>query len=264
MGNKILNHSTIGHGNQSFLILHGLFGSSRNWYSIAQNFKNDYELHLLNQRNHGDSFWDNSHTIPDLSNDLKNWLHFYNIKSPILMGHSMGGLTVQDFALHNIDIPKAIIIIDIAPKSYRESNITEFKQEFEVLTTDISNFKNRTEIDLYLKNILPNNEIRNFLQTNIVTNEQNQYYWKINVEVLKNAKNRTFFDVDTKLKYTGPTLFIKGGLSNFITEDDYKKIYEYFPNALIKTIEQANHWPHYGESKNIFLNIITEFLTNIK
>ena len=264
--NKLLHNTEVSSTGDPLLILHGLFGSSRNWESIAQSLRYKWHSYLLDLRNHGSSFWDKSHTIQDLSQDVYNWLqHNPTIKSPVLMGHSMGGLAVCNFALNYATIPRAIIIIDIAPKNYDSFSIhNRFQNEFNVLKTDLAVFNTRAEIDTVLKQILPNDTIRNFLKMNIAVDEKTlTYYWKLNVETLSNIRAYSHFKIDRHLHYNGPTLFIKGGKSAYITEDDTLEINHFFPNAIIKTIENAGHWPHYGNSKDEFLDITTTFLNSL-
>ena len=54
-----LLHSTIQGKGQPFLILHGYFGMSDNWKTLGNQFAENYEVHLIDQRNHGRSFHEN-------------------------------------------------------------------------------------------------------------------------------------------------------------------------------------------------------------
>lgn len=49
-----LNFKKLGTG-KPLIILHGLFGSSDNWFSISKELKDNFTLYLIDQRNHGDS-----------------------------------------------------------------------------------------------------------------------------------------------------------------------------------------------------------------
>ena len=51
-----LLHSIILGKGEPLLILHGLFGMSDNWKTLGMRFAEDYEVHLIDQRNHGRSF----------------------------------------------------------------------------------------------------------------------------------------------------------------------------------------------------------------
>ena len=50
MSTKIL-HSTIKGSGKPLLILHGYFGMSDNWKSLGNQFSEEYQVHLIDQRN---------------------------------------------------------------------------------------------------------------------------------------------------------------------------------------------------------------------
>ena len=114
----ILNSKIIGNQEKVLIILHGLFGSLDNWYSIAKELSMYCQVHILDQRNHGKSFHDESHNYDLMSSDLYNYINYYQIKSPIILGHSMGGKTAMVFAFNYPTSLGKLIILDIAPKNY--------------------------------------------------------------------------------------------------------------------------------------------------
>ena len=109
----ILNSKVLGRGERVLIILHGLFGSLDNWYGIAKDLSMDYQVHILDQRNHGKSFQHDIHNYDVMSHDLYKYIKSHQIKNPIILGHSMGGKTAMCFALQYPESLKKLISISI-------------------------------------------------------------------------------------------------------------------------------------------------------
>lgn len=244
----------LGGENTPILILHGLFGSSKNWISIGKSLTQFGRVLALDLRNHGESFHADSHSINDLVSDLYIFLEEQNIDKSILIGHSMGGLTVARFALECPERVEKLIVVDIALKKYN----LDFEDEFHSLEIDPSLYKNREGIDKEMSKYLSNSFVRSFLQMNLTRTESGVYQWKINVQALKNYRKNVEFNVSDNA-YSGKTLFIKGGKSDFLTLEDIPFIEKYFPNYSLDTILDGDHYLHYTRPQE-FLSSITRFL----
>jgi pimeloyl-ACP methyl ester carboxylesterase len=59
--------------------------------------------------------------------------------------------------------------------------------------------------------------------------------------------------------FSGPTLFIRGGLSKYIQERNFAVIQQQFPQATIETIENASHWLH-AEKPRQFADLVKHFI----
>jgi pimeloyl-ACP methyl ester carboxylesterase len=66
-------------------------------------------------------------------------------------------------------------------------------------------------------------------------------------------------DISSMHPYLGPTLFIGGAQSNYVTEADMPSIRQIFPEATLKTIENAGHWVH-ADNPATFTQVILEFI----
>ena len=223
------------------IILHGLFGSSKNWVNIAKELSKILNVYTLDLRNHGDSPHIDSHTLKDMIQDLKEFLEDRGIESVILLGHSMGGLVAMGFSLEYPEQVKKLIVVDIAPKAYPPHH----QKEFAVLKTDVSRFSTRQEIDEYFSQIHPDPAIRQFLMMNLQRTESG-YRWKIHVSALE------------KIEYLKDTLFIRALDSFYIQPEDKTIIKKYFPNAKIVELK-GNHWIHYSNQKE-FLQVLKEYI----
>ena len=226
--------------NKYLLILHGLLGCADNWLPQGQIFAEYYNVVIPDLRNHGNSFHNDSMAYGDMAEDilqLINYLHFEQIS---IIGHSMGGKLAMLIALNHPDIVDKLIIIDIAPDRY----ITDANYKLLNILASIpmNEFKSRDEIKNFIKDKVPNFREVDLVMKNIKLNSQRKYEWKINLEALiKNINLLADFPILHK-KFTKPVLFLRGEKSNHILPRHYEKIYNYFPQAYIKTVSNAGHW----------------------
>ena len=162
---KLLSSNIIGNGSKDLIILHGFLGMGDNWKSFAKKITNiGYKVHLLDQRNHGRSFWDKEFNYKILSIDLYNYVSYHNINNPIILGHSMGGKTAMKFAIDFPEKIKKLIVVDIVPKKYKESHIDILKG---LSILDFNELKTRDSVDLELSKYVKENSIRQFLLKNL-------------------------------------------------------------------------------------------------
>ncbi|WP_061241317.1 alpha/beta fold hydrolase [Leptospira interrogans] len=229
------------------IVLHGLFGSSKNWLSVGDFLSQYADVYLLDLRNHGDSPHSSEHSIASMVEDIEVWVTKQKLEKPVILGHSMGGLVSMGFALKNPNILSLLFIEDIAPRNYP----FHYESELLCLRTDVSGFKSRQEIDSALTKILPNAFIRNFLEMNLERLENNGgYRWKLNVEGVANSPMlfQDFFDKYTNYPYTGRTYFITGGVSEYFHKEDIEIARNFFPNSKFYLIPGGDHYIHFTKS----------------
>lgn len=251
---KLYYREIAGIGNP-ILVLHGLFGSSKNWITNGKELSSLGHVYLLDLRNHGDSPHSSSHKLIDMVDDLKEFLELHSISNPVLLGHSMGGLVSMLFALLYPQLVYKLIVVDIAPKSYK----LNYKQEFAALKMDVSHYKSREEIDRDMEKILPDSFIRKFLQMNLERLESGGYRWKLNVQGLENSRSALEWNVPENAQFSNEVLFVFGENSDYVSDLDTGLIYKFFPNSHIKFIPNAGHYLHYTHSSE-FLSHVKEFL----
>ncbi|ASV05918.1 alpha/beta fold hydrolase [Leptospira interrogans] len=228
------------------IVLHGLFGSSKNWLSVGDFLSQYADVYLLDLRNHGDSPHSSEHSIASMVEDIEVWVTKQKLEKPVILGHSMGGLVSMGFALKNPNILSLLFIEDIAPRNYP----FHYESELLCLRTDVSSFKSRQEIDSALTKILPNAFIRNFLEMNLERLENGGYRWKLNVEGVANSPRlfQDFFDKYTNYPYTGRTYFITGGVSEYFHKEDIEIVRNFFPNSKFYLIPGGDHYIHFTKS----------------
>ena len=252
-----LNHKIFGSGEETLIILHGLLGSLDNWQSLALRFSNNRRVITVDQRNHGKSPHDDGFSYPLMADDLKELMDDLNISKAILLGHSMGGKTVMQFALSHPDRVQNIIVADMNPSS----SIAQHQKIFEGLTSiNIKTLQTRGAADEHLAQFVSDPGVRQFLLKNLDRNK-NGFEWKVNLEAITNNYLNILKGVGQDQMFTSEILFIRGGKSNYILDPDIDDILEIFPLAKLETIDDAGHWLH-AEKPNDFFQIVDQYLSN--
>ncbi len=247
----LLRFQEVGQGHP-LIILHGLFGSGRNWGSVARSLSDKFRVFSLDQRNHGDSPQFPSHTLDDLANDLGEWIESHLKDVPVLLGHSMGGIAAMEYTLRHPDQVRALIVVDVAPRPYEPRH----SGEFQAMEADLSSCQTRSDVDRVMAPFVPDVTVRQFLQTNLIRTDKG-FAWRIPVETLKKASFLQGFEPGRS--WNGPTLFITGSQSDYTSRSDHTVMRQCFPEAYIETIEGAGHWPHFSHLVP-FLGLIKDFL----
>jgi pimeloyl-ACP methyl ester carboxylesterase len=236
----ILHSKIIGDG-QALIILHGFLGMSDNWKTLGNKYAEDFEVHLIDQRNHGRSFHSNEFSYHHLVEDLRIYIEFHNLNNCILLGHSMGGKTAMQFALTYPNLLSKLIVADIAPKLYPAHHQYILKA---LSSVDFSIQKSRKDIESTLSTYIKENGVIQFLMKNIYRKDKEQLAYRFNLQVLFNKYNEVVKSYTTVKTFDKPTLFLKGSNSNYITTEDSILINNNFTNAKIEEISEAGHWLH--------------------
>ncbi len=263
-----LHYEKIGSGHP-LVILHGLYGSGKNWLSIARELSGICEVYLVDQRNHGDSPHASQHAYPDMMDDLKELLDDLNLHKAMLLGHSMGGKTAMYFATHYPGRVSRLMVADMSPLSYLRQDETPEQVHGHMhimnsmLNLDLKMLNSLKEIDQALAISLPDKRLRQFLFKNLRKNEVG-YSWGLNLTGLLDSLQLLVEGLPREIIEQGgykqyPVLFIKGENSSYIQDADEEVIKHVFPGAAITTIRNAGHWLH-AEQPDIFVKIVKKFL----
>lgn len=238
------------------VIAHGLFGSARNWNVIAKKLAADRPIIAVDMRNHGDSFHDPDNSYHALADDLGSIIEHAGGKAHLL-GHSMGGKASMVLALKRPELIAKLVIVDIAPATYSHNHDANFAA---MRSLDLGLVTRRADADAQLALSTPDVGLRAFfLQSLAITPEGAK--WKLNLEDLaKNAANITGFP-KTIGSFHGPTLFLKGSLSDYIKAQHEPKIHELFRNSRIETVADAGHWLQADQPAEL-VRVLADFLNS--
>ncbi|MCK4559623.1 MAG: alpha/beta fold hydrolase [Calditrichia bacterium] len=245
----------IGNGDP-VVILHGLFGISDNWLTIAKQLSSSHHCYILDMRNHGRSPNSQDLNYDDMVEDIYEFLTDFGLRTVSFIGHSMGGMVAMKFAFEYSHRIEKLVIVDIAPKSYPalHQNILKGLQSI-----PIDKIKSRREADEFLKEYVSSHKTRQFLLKNLYRKDDNSYAWRVNLEVIYDHASDIGHGISTDHTYEKPTLFIRGEKSDYILPEDEQRIIEIFPHASIIEIPGATHWVH-AEKPSEFLVALRSFL----
>lgn len=255
-----LHCESVGNG-PDLTILHGLFGSGENWRSQAKKLSTDFTVHSMDARNHGDSPHTSAISYSEMAADVVATCAQAGIQSTHLLGHSMGGKTAMQLALLHPDLIKKLIIVDIGPRKYPHHHEHILTGMAKVESATINS---RRQADTILAEYVDNAAIRSFLLKNLTRSENGTYQLQINLDAISRHYDNIAAAVTTAATgndFPNPVLFIKGANSDYLRSSDRESVLALFPQAQVKTIAGAGHWPH-SEKPDVVYKVISDFLTS--
>lgn len=253
-----LNFKKYGDSGFPLLILHGLLGSLDNWSTLGKSFAEQFQVYIIDQRDHGKSPHSDELSYPNMVADLKEFMDDHQIESCYLLGHSMGGKTVMNFAVQFPHMVEKLIVVDIAPRSYP----VHHHQILEGLSAvNFDQVTSRNEVEEVLTPYIPEFTVRQFLMKNLFWVEKGKLAWRFNLPVIKKDIEKISLGLEADAYFTNPTLFIDGENSNYIEEEDVDMIDEIFPRNQIETFENCGHWVH-AEAPEEFYQTVVDFLVS--
>jgi pimeloyl-ACP methyl ester carboxylesterase len=239
------------------VLLHGLFGSSSNWVSIARQLCERFRVIVPDLRNHGRSPHADEVGYPAMSEDLVGLLDDLNLDAVGLVGHSMGGKVAMWTALHARDRVDALVVVDMAPVSYRHG----FEDVLAPMRAlPLEEITDRRDADRRLGIALPNPALRGYLLQNLQS-EAGRWRWRLNLEALAEGVETivSFPTPKPNAQFLGPALFLYGGESDYVRPEHQTQIQRLFPFARLRAVPGAGHWV-YADKPAEFVQAVRAFL----
>lgn len=257
-----LNHRITGEG-APLIILHGLFGSMDNLGGIARRLQDEWQVHALDQRNHGNSPHADTMDYPAMAEDVIAYMDAQGLEKAAILGHSMGGKTAMQVALSAPERVDRVIVADIAPVAYKPRH----DAILEGLTSlDLTAVKTRQDADSQLAEYVEMPQVRQFLLKNLVRVPEGEqeaggglYRWRLNLTVIEACYPNLALAPEGDGPFNGPVLFLKGEDSAYIQDKHWDEIRRLFPAAELQIIEGAGHWLH-AEKTDAFEAMCRRFL----
>ena len=246
----ILNYKILGSG-KPIIIMHGLMGMLDNWQAPARLLEDDFQCILVDMRNHGHSPKSMEHNYSVMVDDVIHLMDHLNLNEAIILGHSMGGKVAIKLAQEHPNRVSKLIVADIGPKFYP---VHPALREVPVEKLDL-----RTEAESYMLKHLSEPNVRQFLMKSLYRAERGSFAWRFNLDAIEQNIEQVGKALE-ELDFEGETLFIRGGNSNYILDEDWPDIKLLFPNAYLATIDGAGHWLH-AEKSNEFVDAVKDFLS---
>lgn len=242
------------------LIAHGLFGSARNFNSLARRLATTRRVVMVDMRNHGASPWEPDNSYPALAGDLAEAAERLCSGRAVVLGHSMGGKAAMVLALTRPELLAGLIVADIAPVPHTHSHLNYIKA---MQGVDLDRVMRRSDADPMLAGAVPEPMLRSFLLQNLIV-EDGRARWRLNLSALE-ANMAPLLDFPADLPepaFEGPALFLHGGASPYVPPETHPRIRALFPDAEIEALAGAGHWLH-AERPEAFLGKVAGWLRGV-
>lgn len=226
---------------------------------IARPLASHFTVHSLDLPNHGRSAHTDAMILPDMATDVLAWMDRQGLTSAHILGHSLGGKVAMELALRDARRIKSLVVLDIAPVTYPPHHDAVFEG---LLALELNQIESRAQADDFLKSYVPELAVRSFLLKNLVKEPQG-FRWRINLPVIHKNYRHLIAANSEKGIFAGPTLFIKGGNSDYIQEQQRDAILSRFPKAAVKIVPETGHWLH-AEKPELVARLVQRFLATGK
>lgn len=239
------------------LIIHGFLGMSDNWKTLASQYVTlGFQTHAIDLRNHGKSFHSDDFSYEVMSKDIFDYCKEHNLSNVSIIGHSMGGKVAMLFATTYPDLVDKLIVADIGPKYYSPHH-QEILAGLNAI--DFTTKPDRNSVEEILYPYIPDFGTRQFLMKNLYWVEPGQLAFRFNLAVFNKKIDQIGTALPEQNHFNKPTLFIRGGNSNYILDADLENIKKHFPNYQLVTIPNVGHWLH-AENPKLFYEETARFL----
>lgn len=239
-----------GEGESNLVLLHGLFGSANNLGQLARAFKSEYRVLSVDLPDHGRSAWLAEASVETYADVIANWLTKNGVTQTMLVGHSLGGKVAMQLALDYPSLVEKLVVLDIAPVSYSSRHDNVFNALRTVLAQRVSS---RTEAKLLMEPLLDEPRVADFLLTNAKVNAEGVIDWRFNLEGLQASYSKFLRAIKpsrrNELPFSGPTLVLRGALSDYVTDRGGAEFLSLFPQVDMVTARGAGHWLHQEEAE---------------
>ena len=253
-----LFYNSYGDDGPPLIILHGLLGANGNWHTLSRTALSDVaRVYAVDQRNHGRSPHTSEMSYAHMAADVRGFIDRHDLGTAHLLGHSMGGKTAMQTALTYPELVDRLLVVDMAPRAYPPHH----EELLEALADiDPSAYERREDIDAALAEDVPSRPVRQFLLKNL-DYDGDRYRWAMNLDALRAQYDALNAALPAEGSFEGPTLFVRGGHSDYVSDADLPGIRDRFPNARLVTIDDAGHWVH-ADAADAVADVVVDFLSD--
>ena len=249
-------YSKIEGSGRPLIILHGFLGMSDNWKTLGKQFSANFQVHILDLRNHGRSLHSEDFSYEIMVQDVFEYCQAHQLEHINIIGHSMGGKVAMLLATTHPELVHKLIVADIGPKFYplHHQDILEGLN-----AVDFSKKPSRSDVEEIMEKYISDLGTRQFLTKSLFWQEPEQLAFRFNLAVFNRKMDEIGVPLPENSIFKKPTLFIRGGNSRYILDSDFEMIKQHFPNSSIETIPNTGHWLH-AEKPAEFYQKATSFL----
>ncbi len=230
------------------VIVHGLYGSGRNWSAVGKRLAQTRRVICVDLRNHGNSPWFGTHSYEDMAGDLVEIIETQS--SPVdIMGHSMGGKAAMVLALLHPNLINRLIVADIAPISYTHDQSQHIQA---MRSVDLSRVSKRSDAMAQLAETVEDATLQSFFTQSLDLKEKR---WRLNLDTLEAEMPKILSFPDLQSRFNGSTLFLSGSTSDYVRPDHRPVIRDLFPKARFAKITGAGHWLHAEKPREFIASV---------
>ena len=241
------------------IILHGLFGMSDNWQTVAKKLSAQYHCIVPDLRNHGRSPHASEMNFILMANDITELMQEIGIDRTSLIGHSMGGKVAMLFALQNPGQTEKLVVSDIAPRQYEPQHDSVIEA---IEAINPARAISRSEVEDSFRRYLGEDQATiQFLMKNLHRSSEQGFEWKANMKDIILSYEKLTEAIPEMAPFEGPVLFLRGENSRYIQDSDLYRIRELFPKAILVTMKGAGHWIH-ADTPDAFSETVLAFFLN--
>ncbi|MDQ7069415.1 MAG: alpha/beta fold hydrolase [Rhodobacterales bacterium] len=230
------------------LIVHGLYGSARNWGAVAKRLAKNRRVVSVDMRNHGASPWYNTHSYQDMADDLSEIITDLGGNVDV-MGHSMGGKAAMVCALQSPALVNRLIVVDIAPVAYTHSQLSYISA---MQAVDLATVQKRSDVSEMLAEYVDDPALISFFAQSVDVAAKR---WRLNLEVLADQMPLIMGFPEVSGVFEGRTLLLTGGQSPYVTRNHRSAIKTFFPQARFASIKGAGHWLHAEKPREVIATV---------
>lgn len=252
------------------LMLHGGAQTRHAWTRAARRLSSEgYRVTAMDARGHGDSDWDpeGDYDIHRLAADLEAIIaDRFPERRPVIVGASLGGMTAMLSLGSGEDVARALVLVDVTPKleakgverigAFMRSGFNGFAS-LEEAAEAISAYQPQRKRPTNVEGLRKNLRLR----------EDGRWHWHWDPRFAGNASadnteiGNTFFETLVP-KIKQPTLLIRGGASDIVSDESVRHLLEHLPHAHTMQVPDAGHMVA-GDDNAVFLDQLEWFLTEI-
>ncbi|MCE9687382.1 alpha/beta fold hydrolase [Shewanella sp. AS16] len=237
------------------VLIHGLFGNLDNLKALGQVLEQHHRVIRVDVPNHGLSEHWQQMDYPRLATAMTALLDALDLPRAHLVGHSMGGKIAMATALAAPERVGSLVVADIAPVAYSPRHDTVFDG---LCSLPLQGHSDRRFALNHLLSAGIDEATAQFLLKNLQRTDTG-FSWKMNLAGLKANYPELIGWHNSDSSYSGPSLFVRGGDSDYVTAAHRETILAQFPRVQAKTIEGTGHWLH-AQKPAIFNRIVSEFI----
>ncbi|UAA37271.1 alpha/beta fold hydrolase [Paraneptunicella aestuarii] len=253
-----LNFKRVGEG-KPIVMLHGLFGSLDNLGSISRELQSQFDVISVDLPDHGRSPHSPSFSYEQYAKQVLDVIELNELEQVSLLGHSMGGKVAMHMALNHPEKISSLIVADIAPVQYQARH----NKVFDALkAVQLDKISSRKDAEKAMSQYIEEQGVIQFLLRSLTQTPDGKFAWRFNLDMLMRDYSQLSEGISHPIPYEAPTLFIKGGNSDYITAEHRPVITQLFPNASAKVMQGTGHWLH-AEKPGVFAKLVKDFVTTI-